>query len=452
MKRRNFIRSGALLATAGALGSRTVQAAMETSQDDRAQPKREFFHLEQHDYKWFLVSPDGRPVYLRGANHYGDGTYMPWNLESQYGSKQRWRQEVRDRHRQWRFNYLPPSIGPSETKPKVGGLNGQIHRTPEWSGAEFAELEYPFTAFLEVPRQYMAGRNLPDVFSNEFRELVNKRCQEFVAPLRDNPYLIGYHFTQNPPWHSTVPSFETWIRDIVKPGTPAQAAWARLMQRIYGSIDRWRGTYGLPLKSFRDVEQMKSPLRAYVSAEAGLRDRRAFMGQMCEQWYKVFHETIRKYDPNHLILGDRNTLHLHPQPNYALFRMRPYVDVLCVNAMGPIDVIYELMEQITPYWDGPIHLADTGAGVYSGGRIKSGYTAADLQEFEHVYRGLMSAGVDHPQVIGMGWCGYYENSTRSGLVQVADDRPLTPRVKIVKKWNGWIEQEHAKLYRQLKGR
>ncbi len=47
----------------------------------------------------------------------------------------------------------------------------------------------------------------------------------------------------------------------------------------------------------------------------------------------------------------------------------------------------------------------------------------------------------------------------SGTVQSAMEtnqtdraRPLTPRVDIVKKWNGWIEQEYAKLYRQLKGR
>lgn len=451
MRRRDFIRRG--LATAAVSGLVSARAAGQESAHERepAAPRARFFHLEERDHEWFVVSPGGRPFFLRGANHYGDGSCMPWNLTKRYGSVERWRREVRDRHRAWGFNYLPPSIGPSETKPKAGATSGLIRRTPEWAAADFAEMDFPFTAFLEVPRQYMAGRELPDVFSKGFRELVDRRCREFVAPLRDNPHLIGYHFTHNPPWHPTVPSFNHWIQDIVKPGTPAQAAWTRLMRRIYGTVDRWRETYGLPITSFADLERSRTPLRAYVSAKAGLRDRTAFMGQICEEWYKVFSETIRKYDPNHLILGDRNTLHLHPQPEWAIYRMRPYVDVLCVNAMGPIEVIYELMEQITPHWDGPVHLADTGAGVYSGDRIKSGYTAADREEFEHVYRGLMQSGLDHPQVIGMGWCGYYENSTRSGLVHAANDEPLAERVEIVTKWNRWIEQQFADRYRELAG-
>lgn len=134
---------------------------------------------------------------------------MPWNLQTRYGSVIRWRQEIRDRHRNWGFNYLPHSIGPSETKPQVGGTSGKIRRTPEWPAIHFAQLELPFTAFLETHRQYMAGRNLPDVSLRDFRNMVDKLCREFVQPLGDNPFLICYNFTQNPPWHLTVPSLNT---------------------------------------------------------------------------------------------------------------------------------------------------------------------------------------------------------------------------------------------------
>ena len=57
------------------------------------------------------------------------------------------------------------------------------------------------------------------------------------------------------------------------------------------------------------------------------------------------HDSIRKYDSNHLILGDRNTLHLQPplQP-WAIAIMRRYVDVLSVNVMGPPSTVYVLLE------------------------------------------------------------------------------------------------------------
>ena len=45
------------------------------------------------------------------------------------------------------------------------------------------------------------------------------------------------------------------------------------------------------------------PLSGKMSASNLYRDKVAFMKLVCEQWYKVYSESIRKYDPNHLILG-----------------------------------------------------------------------------------------------------------------------------------------------------
>jgi hypothetical protein len=132
-----------------------------------------FYRVAQVGDKWTFLTTNNKPLYLRGLSHYGDGTYMPLNREEKYGTVEVWRKSVRDRHAQWGFNYLPPSIGPSEptdeVKPpihnKFGGTQWQvdIRRTLEWPAEHFAALDYPFTAFLEVPRQYMAGLNLPDV-------------------------------------------------------------------------------------------------------------------------------------------------------------------------------------------------------------------------------------------------------------------------------------------------
>ena len=42
--------------------------------------------------------------------------------------------------------------------------------------------------------------------------------------------------------------------------------------------------------------------------------------------------------------------------------MGRYVDVVSVNVMGPARTFYGELEQVTRHWDGPILLADTGAG------------------------------------------------------------------------------------------
>lgn len=174
-----------------------------------------------------------------------------------------------------------------------------------------------------------------------------------------------------------------------------------------------------------------------------IRDKIAFMKRVCEEWYKVYSGTIRKYDPNHLIFGDRNTLHLQPLSDWGVQIMGKYIDVLSVNVMGPRHLAFKELEQVTCNWDGPIHVADTGAGIY-GEWPKSTYMCKDIDEFEEVYSGYVKMGVEHPQVIGLGWCGYYETpSSRSGLVDSVTDTPDADKIAVIRRWNEWVEKEYA---------
>lgn len=415
-----------------------------------------FFHLKQINRKWFLLTPEGKPFFMRGANHYGDGMYLPLERERRYANIAAWRREVRNRHLAWGFNYLPPSIGPSEVDPQPvppvrasdgrARGNGKGYRTPEWTAQAFAEADIPFTLFLGVPKQYMGGGPYPDVFSQDFREAVDQRCRELCEPLKDNPSLIGYHFCQNPPWHPDAGAFFDWCHQIVADDRPAKTEWAHLMRRIYGTIDRWRETYSIPIASFDDLISLPFPLNGTMSAVNLRRDKIAFMKRVCDQWYKVYTDAIRKYDPNHLILGDRNSVHLQPLSDWAIHIMGQYVDVISINVMGPMNLVLREMEQVTCHWDGPIHLADTGAGIYNGAWPKATYLCRDLAEFEVVYRDCIKLGIEHPQVIGLGWCGYYETqSMRSGLVDSVTDEPDAGKIAAITRWNAWMEAEYPKV-------
>jgi hypothetical protein len=68
----------------------------------------------------------------------------------------------------------------------------------------------------------------------------------------------------------------------------------------------------------------------------------------------------------------------------------------------------------------------------------------DLAEFEEVYSGMMTMSVEHPQIIGFGWCGWFETphpGGRSGIVDVRTDEPHPDILAIVKKWNSWMAEK-----------
>ena len=224
------------------------------------------------------------------------------------------------------------------------------------------------------------------------------------------------------------------------------------MRRIYGTTDRWRAVYGIPVTSWEEVEALDDPLRGYIDTRKHLRDREAFMARVCERWYATYHAAIRRHDPHHLIFGDRNTLHLQPLPAYAIAAMRPYVDVLSVNVMGPKAVQLELLEDATRHWDGPLLIADGGAGVYAGEPRTSGWAARDLAEYEAVYAGQVELARDHPQIIGFAWCGFYETPSprpgangRGGIVDVRTGDPLPGRIDVVTRWNAVAAEAEAGL-------
>ena len=181
-----------------------------------------FFRVEQRAGKWLMIDPDGKPFHLRGCNHYGTGSAE-------------WRQSLRDRHREWGFTYLPPSVGGVDHGAEAKARRVSI--SPEWPAADFAALEYPFAAFLAAGMkrtgaggwdpfnfQALKSADMPDVFATEFASAVDERCREFVAPLRENRWLIGYHFCHNPPWNMDVPTAEEWITACTRSGSAFASA------------------------------------------------------------------------------------------------------------------------------------------------------------------------------------------------------------------------------------
>ena len=165
------------------------------------------------------------------------------------------------------FNYLPSSIGPSEISTEAQapnrradgktGMNAPCHRTPEWTAQGFRRSGYALHGNGGFIRNNIwLGQNMPDVFSAEFQEEVDAACQKLCEPLKGNKNLIGYFFCHNPPWHPQGDAFFDWVHQIVDNGNEAKRVWAKLMHRIYGTVERWQETYGVPIKSFDEVSRL----------------------------------------------------------------------------------------------------------------------------------------------------------------------------------------------------
>lgn len=124
------------------------------------------------------------------------------------------------------------------------------HEAYQWADMPYCHL-LPFTE----AHQWEVETRLPDVFSEDFEQWCDTVAREHCAQMAEDPNLIGYFYCDCPTWVHTRPNNPT-------------GPWF-------------------------------DPTRL-ESAEG--RDE---LARMTERYYKVTHDAVRRYDPNHLILGDR---------------------------------------------------------------------------------------------------------------------------------------------------
>ena len=408
-----------------------------------------FYRIENLKNRWTVHDPSNVPMYLTGMNHLGDGSVYPFDMETKYGSRAGWLADLKAELSDWGINHVGPTLcGHSHSRaylqPKQ--RKGQVINPPEllFEGAD--DLDYPFTVIIDLPGNYeIRWQNYPDVFSCEFRDMLDKRIQTLCEPLKDNPNLIGYFFTHNPQWShidlGKVGDFTTWIqRTVGAQNSPARVEWMHTMQQIYGTVERYAKVY-YPILDWEEILTMDGPMNGAAGCQWVREDQIVYTRSVAKEWYRIWHDTIRKYDPNHLILGDRNTIHLQVLPTYILDCMEPYVDALSINMMGSAEMMMRNLRPILSYWKKPIFPADVDGRVWDR-REKSGAKLRNDEAVGEFYWDHLRMGIEHPQLIGIAWCSYWETTVHhSGVKDPLTGDVNTTVVNAMKEANAWAKKE-----------
>ncbi|MCS7254779.1 MAG: beta-galactosidase [Armatimonadota bacterium] len=298
-----------------------------------------FFRVECIDGVWWLVDPDGHLFVSKGVNHVSyRGDYCPAlgyspyhrNVQSKYGSEEKWAETTVQRLRSWGFN----TIG-------------------AWSsGSLFRFL--PYTIILGMGAR--AGANwlkgtFPDVFSPQFRAVLGEVAAKECAQRKNDPLLVGY-FTDNelrwgPDWRSPRHLLDDYLL-MLPPDAPGKMALLSFLKKRYQSIDSLNKAWGLNLPDWDSLLQLTNlpPAQTGEIEKQRLADRIGFLQLIAREYFSACHDAIRKHDPNHLILGVRFAGYA-PRP--VIEAMGEFVDIVSFNTYAfepPVKMLNDL-HQIT---------------------------------------------------------------------------------------------------------
>ncbi|MBS7653682.1 beta-galactosidase [Candidatus Bathyarchaeota archaeon] len=381
-----------------------------------------FFHVEKIYGKFWLIDPEGNLFISKGVNHvdyWGDDSpslgYSPYNryVSEKYGSADKWAEEAVSRLRKWGFN----TIG-------------------AWSSRETYNKGIPYTIILNIAlnagASWLIG-NVADYFSREFEEAAEKIAREECAPRRDDKYLIGY-FIDNElrwaaDWRSSNELFDDYM--LLPPEAEGKKALVKFLREKYGEISSLNRAWRTIFSSFDDLLlERQAPKTSAVDD-----DRRGFLRIIAEQYFKLTYNIIKKYDPNHLILGCRFA---YKPPNEVLYGSIGYTDVVSVNCYtNPYSNDLELkimdLKEIYRITCLPIMITEFSFKAMDSGLPNSkgaGVPVKTQAERAKYYEEYVKAMIKQPFIIGYHWFQYsdqpYEGrfdgeNSNFGLVTIRDE-------------------------------
>ena len=236
-----------------------------------------YFTVSQRNHRWWLLTPDRTAFFSLGLNHIDPATMRyPENIDvwkTKYGSSTtRWIEESVTPHlKEWGFN-------------TVGWVQevtaGYWQHSRSFSRDEYQALQMPYCHLLPFTESHQWEQNVRhyDFFSSEWEGWCDYVARSQVVELSDDPNLVGYFYSDCP----------TWVHDA-KP-------------------NRWRGPIFDP-----DL----------LTTESGRKE----LSRLANRYYKTTHDAIRRYDPHHLILGDRYEANA-ALPMEVIEAALPLIDVL----------------------------------------------------------------------------------------------------------------------------
>jgi len=322
-----------------------------------------FYRIGKVKGRQCFLDPAGRPFFSIGMNHVDSAplrTDDTWRRE--FGNDtERWLKTVRTDLQSWGFN----SVGWVQ---EYVSISDQHHRhsrsfTPE----EYRWLNMPYGHLLPFieSHQWEIETRLPKIDSPGFAEWCDYVARDQCSRYRDDPRLLGYFYTDCPVWVHTRPD------------------------------NAWRG-------ALFDAKELETA--------AG----RAELSRLATHYYRTLHQAIRRYDPNHLILGDRYEARA-PLPEEVVRAALPFVDVLSFQCFSLPAEMRATLERWASLSGKPVLLAD--AAHWAKPFTPGWPPREDRQHDAAQYADALNALLDLPACVGYHLCGAYvkNNARRYGF-------------------------------------
>ena len=254
-----------------------------------------WFRTEKICDRWWFVTPDGHPVLSLGVNNVnpsgdtglktGRAIYGE-TVEAAYDSTDDWADAAVARLQSWGFN--------------TAGC---------WSTTEWVQPRMAFTPIAGLADYDWRTGERGDWFEPAWTEAVQAQAESVVAPLADEPNLLGWFLDNEIGWGPDWRGLDTLLQAYLAMDAAAagKAAAVDLLLEELGDVDAVNAALGT---SFAARDELLAATEGWDALDQGSSDTEAaltsaFLTMAAEHYFSTTVEAIRAAAPNHLVLGNR---------------------------------------------------------------------------------------------------------------------------------------------------
>jgi hypothetical protein len=252
-------------------------------------------------------------------------------------------------------------------------------------------------------------QRLLNVFSPGYESKIDELCAKYVAPHKDNPWLIGWFLDNELPWFGDFGWYTDPHRSLLDlalklpASDPNRQTAIRFLRTEYGDFAHFAREWQTEAKSWDDLVARGSPRAQHKSTD---QVKRRWAGQVAERFFTVCCAAVRKHDPNHLVLGARFA---GSAPGPVVAACARHCDVVSINHYvkdGSVDAAW--WDRLYAMVQKPLMVTEfswRATENRSGNRNTQGadVTVPTQRDRAARYEQFVSQIMARPYILGMHW-------------------------------------------------
>ena len=379
-----------------------------------------FFKLNKINQEWIFVTPDGNPFYMMAMCNVGPVT-SPTMLagreklfseipagekfkdiyQKDYYGQGRICFEVANLIRCYDSKWYTKGCERAYKEVRTWGFNS-IHNWFKPEEMFNLGFKIPYAVSLRQDRKANMmtdgiRHGMPDVFAPDYASIVENTIRDTLLKLQADPYLMGYFIEGERDWSGLLKMLPS-----LSNATYTKKELVKFLQnRYHNQLEEMTKSWGAKVDSF------ENPVPAGKNTPTMQKDIDDFFEIYANRYFETVTTIIHKYDPNHLIFGER--AHSTSYIDGFIRASSRYCDAISYNVYQE-EISAKLFDHVYKLAAKPVIIGEFGFRGNDRGMAGTQVFVFNQKERGSNYTNYVKKLLDTTYIVGFMWFCYRDQA------------------------------------------